>query len=235
MKIACPQCGADNRIETVDIFIRCPYCQSTLYIDLDGIRQAVSFKPEIDGSQVGLYLKRDFEKFGFGEALSIRPIGLVFFPFWMEENKPILARASAAFPRLQIPVPASEAVFFDIQTEAAEALIYDVDCQSQPSASGFEGKKLCYVPYYRALVRQRQLPREYPFLVNAISGTVEGERLPLVSVQKIYHLFPVFLLIFLAFLLVNQLLDQFWPALFVNLALTASIFFLQRSWLRKGG
>ncbi|HLP46293.1 MAG TPA: hypothetical protein VK469_10115, partial [Candidatus Kapabacteria bacterium] len=69
MKLTCPQCSAESQVDIPDAFARCEFCKSTLYIDIDEITVVYSFTPTVETQQLGMFLKRDFDKTGFNEAI----------------------------------------------------------------------------------------------------------------------------------------------------------------------
>lgn len=219
MNFTCPRCGAINQLENPDPFPGCEYCHSSLYIDFDSIIAVYTFAPTIEIQRISLYLKNDFEKIGFREAITIRSTRLVHLPFWLEDEKQRLHAAYSRFPAKTIPIPSATPLFFETKgTEALTIVPVDTDPQS--------GKKgtLYFVPFFQVLVAYKN--REYPFFVNGISGEVFGERLPFIPGERSQRLFPYFLLFFSSFLLGNFLLGGFIPWFLGNSLLIAGFYFL---------
>ena len=45
MKLACPQCGAEVAVQEAAGLVRCPFCKSSLILDLDGARLHYLYRP----------------------------------------------------------------------------------------------------------------------------------------------------------------------------------------------
>lgn len=226
MNFTCPQCGAVNQPENPDPFLGCDYCHSSLYIDHDSISDVYTFSPAIEIRRVSLYLKNDFEKIGFRETIAVQSSVLAYFPFWLDREKKELYAAYSLFPSRTIPIPSAAPCFFHKRDDSSETII-PVD------ADPLSGKKktLYYIPFFQVRVSYRN--REYPFFVSAVGGDVFGERLPFIPGEKSQRLFPYFLSIFSAFIIVNFLFVGFVPALLSNGLLLAGFYFLSVFWLGK--
>lgn len=220
MKITCPQCGGETRVETPDPFVICAFCHGSLYIDLETITPVFTFSPEIESNRVSLYLKKDFEKVGLGERLAIREVAPVYLPFWRTAGQNLLQRASAAFPAERIPLPSAGSIFFDPAVpEHERPPLLGIDL---PPAE--RDKPLLYlVPFYELRVCFREQTRR--FFVNAVNGGVYGEPLPVFRSGGTRRLFFVFISFLLSLLAVNFLFDRFIVAVFSNL-LVLGIFYL---------
>ena len=219
MNFTCPRCGAINQLENPDPFPGCDYCHSSLYIDFDSIIAVYAFTPTIEIQRISLYLKNDFEKIGFREAIALRSTRLVYLTFWLDVEKQRLHAAYGRFPVKTIPVPSAIPLFFEsIKGENVPVIPIDADPPN--------GKKgtIDYVPFFQVQVAYKN--REYPFFVNGISGDVFGEPLPFIPGERSQRLFPYFLLIFSSFLIGNFLLGGFIPALLGNSLLIAGFYFL---------
>jgi hypothetical protein len=203
MKLICPQCSANNQIEVPDSFAQCEACESSLYIDIDEITVVYSFTPTIEANQLDMYLKRDFEKIGFNEAIEIRESLPAYFPFWHVEGSRKLERASSHFQDETIDIPSGEKVFFN-SASAIEKNIEIIDIDTQPEES--RKRTLYYVPFFQVELLFNQ--KNYTFFINAVNGEVKGEPIPFISSEKTFRLFPWFITIFLLFLIFNSVFDN---------------------------
>ncbi len=203
MKLICPQCSANNQIETPDAFTKCEACKSSLFIDIDEITVVYSFTPIIESNKLIMYLKRDFEKTGFNEKIEIRNAVPAYFPFWHVEGSRKLERASSQFKEEKIGIPSSEKVFFD-SVSAIEKNIETIDIDTQPKES--KKRTLYYVPFFQVDLLFNQ--ENYSFFINAINGEVKGEPIPYISSAKTFKLFPLFITIFLLLLIITSVFDN---------------------------
>ena len=209
MNFACPQCAARNETNIPEPFLRCAFCQSTLYVDLAAITPVFTIASQIESRQVGLYLRKDFERVGFQEPLAIKGVDTVYFPFW-EMRPERLERGSFIFPLPRTTLPAGTRMYFqgpDMEMKTC------IPIDTQPET---EGKRiLYYLPFFRAEVEYRE--NRYPFFVSAVNGDVFGEPLPVWTIDRANRYLPRFLLMLAVFLLVNIGLDRFLPAVLSNL------------------
>jgi hypothetical protein len=215
MKVSCPQCGGNNQIEIPDTFTKCSFCKNSLYIDIDEITVVYSFNPTIDSSQLMMYLKRDFDKIGFNEKIEICDSKPVYFPFWQIEGSNKLSRGSSAFPEESIIFPSGEKIFFEPQQAVGKNIeIKDIDTQPEIS----KGRTLLYVPYFKVIILFNN--QRYSFFINAVNGEVQGDPIPYISSDKTSILFPLFIAIFILFLIINSIFNN------MGIALVSSVFLL---------
>jgi hypothetical protein len=203
MKLTCPQCSANNQIEIPNAFARCEACGSSLYIDIDEITVVYSYTPIIEANQLDMHLKRDFEKIGFNESIESRESLPAYFPFWHVEGSRKLERASSQFQEVTIEIPSGEKVFFDAAS-AVEKNTEIISIDTQPAES--KKRILYYVPFFQVDVLFNQ--KNYTFFINAVNGEVKGEPIPYISSEKTFKLFPLFITIFLLFLIFNSVFDN---------------------------
>ncbi|MCP4218426.1 MAG: hypothetical protein GY765_27570 [bacterium] len=220
MKLNCPQCGAGNQLETTDTFVTCIYCKNSMVIDLDRITVTYSYAPRIDPTEVEKHLKRDFEKIGFNESIEIRNASPAYIPFWHRQGKDKLITGSALFPEKEIKIPTGEKTFFDSDEARLKNIgIIDIDTSLEsggvksqvpppPAGSAKQPPKqtLYYIPFFKVVIVYNQ--KDFTFYVNAVNGEVAGEPIPYVPPDKAFRLFPLFIGIFLFFLLVNSIVNS---------------------------
>lgn len=213
MKISCPQCGAEYQLDEPDIYFSCPFCKNSLFIDLENIVSVYTFKSAIEPHQIGSYLKKDFEKMGFNENLDIIDSIPVYFPFWHIEGEKEVDSASSRFPRKRSGLLSSNRTFFDARSVDYRIELIEIDTQPEDSRK----RCLYYYPFFKVTVRFRE--KNFEFFVNAVSGEVFGEPIPFISGNEVSQFFPLFIAIFLSFLVVNYMFDHFFLSLAINLGL----------------
>lgn len=213
MKIVCPQCGAEIQLDKPDPYLSCSYCKNSLFIDLDNIFAIYSFKSSIEPHQIGSYLKKDFEKKGFNEELEIIDSIPVYFPFWKVEGEQQVVSGSSRFPQKTTGLLSANRVFFD--AKAVDYRIEVVEIDTQPDKP--RKRSLYYYPFFKITVKFRE--KNHDFFVNAVSGEIFGDPIPFISGNEVSQFFPLFLTIFLVFLVVNYVFDRFILSIAINLAL----------------
>jgi DNA-directed RNA polymerase subunit RPC12/RpoP len=58
MEITCTQCGAKAPIEPETEFLRCPYCETALYLESDKSVKHFLMTPAVSGPDLGPLLQR---------------------------------------------------------------------------------------------------------------------------------------------------------------------------------
>jgi hypothetical protein len=117
VRISCPQCGGEVRPADVSGVVRCPYCRSSLLLDLPGIRLHVCGRPRLTARDVLPLLRRWADGRGLPPPVLTAPPRLVFRPFWQfADGRP--PRLVPAWPALgerwqSLQPPAGEQVPFD--------------------------------------------------------------------------------------------------------------------------
>ncbi|MEN8153900.1 MAG: hypothetical protein ABFR75_07735 [Acidobacteriota bacterium] len=225
MRYSCPKCGGENQLEIVENeYLKCSYCNSSLYIDLDGLTLVYSYKSLINSQNLSLHLKKDFEKTGFSENFKIINSYPLYLPFWETEAKKQLERGNSRFADEFINIPSEEKKTFDFEEAAGEIEVLEPDTQPE------SGKKrnLCYMPYYAVVINYKD--KEYTFYINGINGVVTGDPIPYVSSDETIKLLPLFLLIFAAAFIVNYFFDNLIIALIINII---TVFILYNLSLKK--
>lgn len=228
MKLSCPQCNAENQVEIPDEFVRCEFCKSSLYIDIDEITVVYAFTSTVEKQQLGMYLKRDFEKTGFNETITIQRSAPIYFPFWGVEGSDKLERACSHFPGEHIRIPAGEKVFFD-HDGALENNIEILSIDTQPGTA--KKRTLYYVPFFQVNIVFNR--KNYTFFVDAVTGAVSGDPIPYFSVEATFKLFLMFIAIFLILLVINSVFDNMLIVMALCLATMAVVYRLSLTRLEK--
>ncbi len=197
MNLTCPKCNGHNQLEIPDTFAQCQFCRSALFIDIDKVAVVYSFTPTIQSDQLSQYLKRDFEKMGFNEAISIRDSHPVFIPFWQVGESMELQRASSHFQEMKTTMPTGSKIFFN-HRESLEKHIETFSIDTQPAVD--TERTLYYIPFFQVSIVYDE--KTYKFLVNAVNGTVSGEAIPYISSEKTFRLFPLFISVFLTMVVI---------------------------------
>lgn len=195
MNFTCNQCGANYKIENPDIFVICESCDNSLYIDIDEIMSVYTYEPQIESKQLSSYLERNFEKKGFDEEIEIIDTIPAYIPFWEIEGEKELERGSSLFPEEKIKKLSVPKKF--VSNSDLEGGIETVEIDTQPENS----KKIVlhYIPFFKTEISYKD--KKFPFFINAINGEVEGDPIPYVPTERTRKLFPLFITIFLIFII----------------------------------
>ena len=228
MHYNCPKCGGENQIKIAENeYLKCSYCNNSLYIDLDGITLVYSYKSLINPQNLSLHLKKDFKKTGFSENFKIINHYPLYLPFWETEKKKQLERGSSRFEDEFINIPSEEKKTFEFEEIASEVEVIEPDTQPESDKK----RNLCYMPFYAVVINYRE--KEYTFFINGMNGEVTGDPIPYVSSDETIKLLPLFLMIFVAAFIVNYFFDNFIIALIINILTVFVLYNLSLSKINK--
>jgi len=187
VKLNCPQCGAEVAIQEAAGVLGCPFCKSSLILDLDGARLHYLYRPRQDVSALSGLLRRWCQQVGLPPAAARSKPRLVYRPFWRftPRGAPRLVPAwPTVDPRWQTPQhPEGEQVLFDPNSlrgaEVVEATLIEGAARERASAGADAGPaagSLVHLPFYDLDVRVGT--SSVPVSVDACSGHVYPQRIP---------------------------------------------------------
>lgn len=117
MKVPCPQCGGEVQLQETTGFVGCPFCSTSLVLDLTGVRPHLFCRPRHPVADVVPLLRRWRDVHGLPPLSGVSPPHLVYRPFWRY--------LISGHPRLAPAWPAIEAAWADVPPPEAEQAIYD--------------------------------------------------------------------------------------------------------------
>jgi len=187
VKLACPQCGAEVPVQEAAGLVRCPFCKSSLTLDLDGARLHYLYRPRQDASQLAGLLQRWSRQTGFPAAIARSKPRLIYRPFWRytPRGSPQLIPAwPTVDPRWRAPQPPEgEQVLFDPEAlrgaEVVEATLVEGAARERASIGSEPVSAvgtLVHLPYYDLEVRVGTCVVQVS--VDACSGHVYPQRIP---------------------------------------------------------
>lgn len=122
MKIPCPQCGGEVQVRETTGFVGCPFCGTSLVLDITGVRPHLLYRPRHGRADLLPLLRRWCDLQGLPTPSSIPAPQLAYYPFW---------RYVALGGQRLVPAwPTLEARWNDVAAPEAEQVIYD------PAATG---------------------------------------------------------------------------------------------------
>lgn len=187
MKIPCPQCGGEVQLQEATGFLRCPFCGTSLVLDLTGVRPHMLYRPRHGPAEVVPLLRRWCDAQGLPAPSAISPPRLAYRPFWRftSQGHPRLA---PAWPALEacwndMPVPEGEQIIYDPSNvgtaRVAEPSVAEVAARSRAfgeSAGSVPAGDLVHIPFYE--VHTTIGAGRLAVSVEACSGHVYPERMP---------------------------------------------------------
>jgi hypothetical protein len=185
VKVPCPQCGGEIRLQDTTGFVGCPFCGASLVLDLTGVRPHLLYRPRHSGGSVLPLLRRWCDAQGLPAPSLLSAPHLVYYPFW-RFAAPGHARLTAAWPTLEarwadVPAPEGEQAVFDptslggarvVEASLAEAA---ARVRTLGEGSGAPGD-LIHVPFYEMPVSIGGV--QVRLSLEACSGHVYPERIP---------------------------------------------------------
>lgn len=187
MKIPCPQCGGEVQLREAAGFVDCPFCGTSLVLDLTGVRPHMLYRPRHGPADVAPLLRRWCDAQGLPAPSRISTPRMVYQPFWRF--------ASQGRPRMVPAWPAHEACWADTPIPDADQILYhasvvgaarvvEADVAEAAARARLFGERaaaaaagdLVHIPFYevQAMTGSGRLAA----LVEACSGRVYPERMP---------------------------------------------------------
>ena len=187
MKVPCPQCGGEVQLQETTGFAGCPFCGTSLVLDLTGVRPHLLYRPRHGGADVLPLLRRWCDAQGLPPPSSVSTPHLLYHPFWRY--------VAQGHPRLVPAWPVLETRWTDLALPDAEQVIYDPAAigtarVDEPSIAEAAARQrafgeaaasvglgdLVHVPFYESQAMVG--PHRLQVSVEACSGRVYPERMP---------------------------------------------------------
>ncbi|HSB69118.1 MAG TPA: hypothetical protein VLT62_07300 [Candidatus Methylomirabilis sp.] len=185
MKLPCPQCGGEIRLQDTTGLVGCPFCGTSLVLDLSGVRPHLLYRPRHGGGSVLPLLRRWSDAQGFPPPSVLSAPQLVYYPFWRFAT-PGRPRLAAAWPTLEarwadIPAPEGEQSVYDpavIGTaRVVEASVAEAAARARTVGEGATAPgELIHIPFYEMPIRIGG--GQVRVCLEACSGHVYPERVP---------------------------------------------------------
>jgi hypothetical protein len=87
MDITCTQCGAKVPIEHDSAFLRCPYCETALYVETDRTVKHFQMTAAVGEKDIVPLLQRKLAGFEINAPVSLGAVKPLWFPFWRLDAK----------------------------------------------------------------------------------------------------------------------------------------------------
>ena len=169
------------------MFVRCPFCGTSLVLDLTGVRPHMLYRPRHGPADVAPLLRRWCDAQGLTAPSGVSTPRLVYRPFWRfaSQGRP---RLVPAWPALEAgwtdtSVPEGEQVIYDPAiigaAQVVEATVAEAAARHRAfgaSAASVAAGELVHVPFYevQAAIGSGRLAAS----VEACSGRVYTDRMP---------------------------------------------------------
>ncbi|MDP8255500.1 MAG: hypothetical protein P9M14_07120 [Candidatus Alcyoniella australis] len=188
MQIACTQCGGQVPIEPDSDFLSCPYCNTSLFVDLRGSVHHLAIEPLVPPDQALQTLMDFLRDHELPRPKSIDS-KLIYLPFWQIQWPHHLASMVAGhLPQTGLLEPAlppgtqlgldrcridpGDLTLPGVQLDAA----LEAFSESQPDYQNFKSARLVHAPFH--LLAFSLSGNEHHALVDAVTGAIYIEGLP---------------------------------------------------------
>ena len=188
----CPKCGATVKIEPGVHFIKCPYCDTMLFIDRSGVMFYYILPFFINEAQANDILRRWFAASDKPKDLEttarVLSMEKIYFPVYMFKRningkvevitKPARGTILPGLHSLQIP--GGDIKVFDESFDTGGAKLMDVDIPMQQYLTSLPGQPeeqaLVYFPIYQVKYNYRGM--DYSVIINGSTGEVYADNAP---------------------------------------------------------
>lgn len=181
MDVPCANCAAKVPIERDDPFLKCPFCESTLYLDRAKTFKAFRLPPVVPRSRVADLVHQHLELLEL-PRLSVRSCEGLLMPFWgvrglrVQETIPAFSPVPAGFAGFRLPAAGAVP-----EGEPGPPGFERAAC-SEGSSAAWEGRGdvsgfgLYAVPFFK--VGYGEAEGTYTAWVDAVEGVVRLESSP---------------------------------------------------------
>jgi len=191
MQINCTQCGAGVPIEEDSEFVRCPYCETALYVDTDRTLKHFYFVPQVTRRDLHLNIRRKLAYMEIDESVKITEADMVYFPFW---SLSLTSGGTLGIPASPPPVedlyeykfPGGDLKFFDqnilheeevVEKELTlEDAVMEARKDLDSDKARFSDAYLVHIPFYKVSYTCRNSENEA--MVDAVSGDTFADEWP---------------------------------------------------------
>lgn len=249
MDLKCTQCGGQVPISEDTSFVRCPFCETALYLETDRTVSHQYLPASAAANDLGPYLMRRLARFDYHDPVQVKTIKLIYFPVWrldLATGKSVAVPAAAApFDDLRnLKMPAGAYKLFDAQALEAntvvepEMLLEDAAPEAcaelgNPEAK-FTSAALVHLPFF--IVTYQAGTREHRAMIDGASGDVYADEWPAGAQKEKDRTFGLIAALCIGLFLLEAAAVPGVGLTMLAYAVTAvGLYYLARSTLRKMG
>jgi hypothetical protein len=249
MEIKCTQCGAKVPIEKEGGFIRCPYCETALYLDTDRSVKHFSMAPQVREKDLSPTIGRALSRVEINDPLTVGKSRMFYFPFWRLDTAigGSLTLAAATPPvedMLQIENPAGDLQLFspDLAAEQEvvepELLLEDALLEArnllESDTAKFRAASILHLPVYE--VEYLCQGQRFKAHVLGVTGEVFADEWPAIpQKEKDRKLGAIALFAFILLLLEAVLIPWTWAVIPAYALTGAGVYYFAKNTLRRMG
>lgn len=249
MDIKCTQCGGQVPIQEDTAFVRCPFCETALYVETDRTVSHQYVPAGLAEKDLEVYLKRQLAQYEYVGSVELKKRRLAFFPFWrfdLPTGKSIAVPAGIApYDDLRrLKMPAGSYKLFDPAAlephEVIEPAVLLEDAAEEARAEcgneevKFTGAALVHLPFF--LYTYAAGSREFAAMTDAAAGQTYADEWPAgAQKNKDRTLGLIAALCVFLFLLEAALLPNIALTLPAYLVTAVGLYYLARSTLTRMG
>ena len=185
MKVPCPQCAGEVPLQDASGIVACPFCGSSLILDLTGVRLHHVYRPRHGAAAVLPLLRRFWDAHGLPTPSQLSAPELIYYPFWRYATRRgprlVPAWSSLEVRWREVAAPETEQSLYDpaavTGARVVEATLAEGAARQRALAGDEAGAgELIHIPFYEqhAVMRGRRVD----LAVEACSGRVYADRLP---------------------------------------------------------
>ncbi len=249
MDIKCTQCGAKVPIEEDSDFIRCPYCETALYVETDRTIKHYYMVAQKPDSDLGPVIQRKISYMEIKDPVEVTTHKISYLPFWkLETSGGKVVVVPAAMTPLEglrkVAQPAGELKLYSAELTESFKVVEPQALLEEAAAEGlilldtpglkFQSATLLHLPMYE--VDYTCQNSAHKALVDAVSGEVYADQWPAAPQKQKDRFFGLIAVLALALFAVEAaVLPGFWLVVLAYAVTSGLLYFFTNRWLTKMG
>jgi len=249
MEINCTQCGAGIPIEEDSEFLKCPYCDTSLYVETDRTVKHYYITRNLGKDDLSPVIQRKLSYLEIKDKVEVSKSHMAYLPFWglvTSGGKTIVIPASA--PPLEdldhVKIPAGDLKLYNDQLEQdnevvqPKLLLEDAALEARnvlgDQKATYSSASLIHLPMFAVSYYCRGM--RYRALVDAVSGEVYADDWPAApQKQKDKVLGIIAAIAFFLFFVEAAVIPGFGWVILAYAVTGTAMYFLAWTTLRKMG
>lgn len=251
MNFRCPQCGAGSTIEYEEYYFKCPFCKTSLVLDISNVTKHFITLPKItvDKNYCVSHLKTFLAKNEIRSNFIIDKYTTIYYPFWChirsDGTQVILPAASSQlFDIKALNIKAGEFLVFEPSKISNETVI-DADIHLESSLGQFGNlyeisndpiKESSLIHYPFSKIEYRYNNNRYDILMDMITEEFYYNVLPPTISGVLSRRFAfISIILFFLFIALGMIANTFELRILLFVIVSVPLYFFLKKYIEASG